>query len=389
MIERPLVDLLGTLVAIPSVNPRHTDDPSISGERQMAEFVGNWLARRGFAIAMWGDDPARPNLVATLGPETARRALLLESHFDTVGVAGMTRDPFRAVVEDGRLFARGACDTKGPLAAALLALEAALPDIRRSRLRVTVVGAMGEESGNEGAEWLVTQPVTAGQAIILEPTDLAIVHAHKGALWFDVEVRGRAGHGSDPAAGVNAVTGMCRLVEELLRQGGEDAAAFRDPLLGAPTVSIGSIRGGTAVNIVPDTCVISVDRRTVPGEEPEEILARVRTALERLRERGAILGFEIRVSKMGTAFHTAPDSGLVRGLAAGVEAGGRMPVVEGAAWYSDAGAFSRVCREVVVFGPGSIRQAHTADEHIGLDSLQMGCRILGHFLRRVAAETGS
>ena len=138
------------------------------------------------------------------------------------------------------------------------------------------------------------------------------------------------------------------------------------------------------MNIVPDRCVIQVDRRTLPGEDHEEILGRVRAELKRLENEGRITSGAVCVIKSGEPFLTAPDSALVRALKDSCLAAGVGPRTDGAAWYSDAGPLSRICREIVVFGPGSIGQAHTAEERIDLDSLQAGCDVLRHFLRRLA-----
>ncbi len=288
-------------------------------------------------------------------------------------------------MEGGNLYGRGASDTKGPTAAALKALS---PDVlgrlAAAGVRVVFAGAMGEETGNVGAVRLVERGLAADQAIVLEPTNLAIIHAHKGALWMEIEVGGVAAHGSNPERGVNAVTGMLELVRHLQEQLDEDRRRVSDALLGGPTLNIGLIRGGTAANIVPDRCVLQVDRRTLPGEQPGEIVERIRAVLGLMQGEGRITSFEVRIMKGGTPFSTSSASGLVTDLEEACRAAGVPPRREGAAWHSDAGPLSAVCREVVVFGPGRIEEAHTADEHIDLDSLQAGCNVLRQFFERLA-----
>jgi acetylornithine deacetylase/succinyl-diaminopimelate desuccinylase family protein len=377
-----LKDLLTQLVAIPSVNPDHTDDAAIAGEARLAGFLAERLERLGFRAQLDGRVPGRPNLVAEYGPADARRTILLESHMDTVGVSGMAQ-PFAAMVRDGRLHGRGTCDTKGPMAAALHALEPRILErLATAGCRVIFAGAMGEETGNIGAAQLAAAGLRADQAIILEPTELAIVHAHKGALWMEIEVRGVAAHGSNPGRGVNAICGMSELIGFLQQQSAGDQA-LRNPVLGSPSLNIGTIRGGTAVNIVADRCVIQVDRRALPEEDPETILERIRAQLALMQKTGRIASHELRILKSGAPFQTSADSGLVRELAAACRSAGVEPKTEGAAWYSDAGPLADVCRELVVFGPGSIAQAHTADEFIDLDSLQKGSAIIRGFLSRV------
>ncbi len=387
MPDPSLVDLLRRLIATPSVNPELSADPAVAGEMRYARLLAGELEARGFDITWHEPTAGRPNFVARRGPPHPRRRLLVEAHLDTQGVEGMTVDPFAGTVRDGRLYGRGACDQKGPTAAALFALDGGVLDaLAAAGVELLFAGAMGEERGNRGAEQLVDIGLGADEALILEPTELHVVHAHKGAFWFEIEVRGRAGHGSAPEGGVNAVEGMLEVLQ-VVREQVRQAAATTHPLLGRPTVNFGVIRGGASINVVPDRCVMEVDRRTLPGEEHEVILDFIRAGLRRLQEAGRITGWEIRIIKDGTPFATAGDSPLVQRLLASCASCGMTARAEGAAWFSDAGPFARTCREVAVFGPGSIRQAHTVDEYIELDSLTAGVAILRDFYLRLARET--
>lgn len=390
MADEGLVQLLRELVAIPSVNPALTEDPAIGTEAPLARALVALLKNKGFRTEWHEITPGRPNVVGRFGPANPRRSLLIESHLDTQGIHGMTVPPFGGELRDGRLYGRGACDTKGPMAAALWALT---PEVLRALatagVQLIYVGTVGEEKANVGAEQLVALGVGADEALILEPTELAIVHAHKGTLWYEVELRGKAAHGSNPHLGVNAVNAMARVIADIEGEVQRAAARHHDPVLGAPTVNIGLIRGGSSINIVPDRCVIEVDRRTIPGEDNETILREIRVGLEHLESAGAITGWELKRIKEGTPFATPANTRLVQRLSAACRSRGAEGRTEGAAWYSDAGPFARTCREVAVFGPGSIRQAHTADEYIELASLQQGYEILRQFLFDVAAEMGS
>jgi len=387
MAENQLIELLCRLIAVPSVNPEHTDDTDIAGEERMAVCLAALLEERGFTIQWDARDSGRPNVVGVLGPERPRRTIMLESHLDTVGVQGMTGPTFAARIENGRLYGRGACDTKGPMAAALHALEPELlARLAAAGCRILYVGAMGEEKGNHGALRLVETGLRADEAIILEPTELRIVHAHKGALWLIIEVFGTAAHGSNPHLGLNAIVGMMEVIALLQREMELERQALVHELLGEPSLNIGLIRGGTAVNIVPDSCRIEVDCRMLPGREHEHFLARLRHGLAALQQADRIRGYRIELMKNGPPFYTDAGSALVARRRAGWRRAGRPALTDGAAWYSDAGPFSQVCPDVAVFGPGSIRQAHTADEYIELDSLQAGCDILRQFFRLLAEE---
>lgn len=387
MAEKELVELLGQLVAIPSVNPECTDDASIAGEGRLADFLAGLLEGLGFRITWHDRASGRPNLVAFHGPGKPRRTLLLASHLDTVGVTGMTRPPFEAQVEGGRLYARGACDTKGPMAAALHAFShETLEALAAAGYGVMFAAVMGEETGNVGAARLARSGLRVDQVIVLEPTELAVIHAHKGALWFEVEVRGTAAHGSNPEHGVNAIVGMAEVLRVLQEQIKADQQARRNPLLGSPSLSVGAIRGGSAVNVVPDRCVIQVDRRTLPEEDHQQIIERVRAGLVQLEREGRILSHQVRIMKAGAPFQTSASSRLVEALKTACTRAGVKPRTEGAAWYSDAGPLSDICSEIVVFGPGSIQQAHTADEYIDLGSLQAGCEVIRRLLRQLAEK---
>lgn len=390
MADASLVDLLRKLVSIPSVNPQLAEDPAIGTEKPMAEYLAGFLTQRGFAVDWVEVEPGRPNVVGRYGPAKPRRTLLVESHLDTQGIHGMVVPPFEGVVRDGRLYGRGACDTKGPMAAALHALQpATLEKLAAAGVQLIYVGAIGEEKGNTGAFQLVERGLGADEALILEPTDLAVVHAHKGAFWFEINAHGLAAHGSNPALGVNAIRGMMELVRDLESDVAAAQRATPHPLLGQPSVNFGVIRGGSSTNIVPDRCVLEVDRRTLPGEDNDVLMQQVRQRLAEHVKRGNLTGGEVRVLTDNSPFETAASGRLVQRLVTAGRAAGEPGRAEGAAWFSDAGPFARTCREVAVFGPGSIKQAHTVDEYIELASLEKGRAILSDFFSRLADEVAS
>lgn len=382
----PVVDLARKLVAIPSVNPLLAGgDASIAGEHRLAAFLRDDLTARGFDVQLMEITPGRPNLIARAGAAQPRRRVIIEAHLDTQGIQGMTVPAFDGEIRDGRLYGRGACDMKGPMAAALVNLN---PDLlarwTRAGVALTFIGAIGEETGNIGALELVKQGIGADEILVLEPTDLHIVHAHKGAFWFEIEAKGLAAHGSNPDKGISAITGLGKVITLLQRQ--TDNARLFNELLGRPTVNFGMIQGGTSINIVPERCTVQVDRRTVPGETSDAILAKLRDGIKRLVKDGQLTDATVRVIKEGKPFETTADTRLVKRLGAACAGRGVTPVTEGAAWYSDAGPFSATCREVAVFGPGSIKQAHTADEFIEISELEKGAQIIGDFLDRLAEE---
>ncbi len=373
-------ELLRQLVAIPSVNPAMSDDPALRDELRIVDWLEPWFAARGFRTARVGQTPGRPNLLATCGAAKPRKTILFESHLDTVGVIGFQGDPFALREEGGRLYGRGACDTKGPLAAFMAALDdETLAALAKSETQIAWLGAIGEETGNLGAEEAIAGGLRADECVVLEPTGLHVVHAHKGACWFTVATRGRAVHGSDPARGDNAIFKM-PAVWRILEEEQENAVkTFSDPTLGRPTVSVGTIRGGTGTNVVPDRCEIQVDRRLMPGETAAQVLDDLRARLAAIPG-----GVEIGLLKEGLPFHTGVEAGLVRRFSAALEAAGVPAVREGAAWCSDAGPLARACGETIVWGPGAIAQAHTVDEYVETAALEAGRDVLRRFLLAAA-----
>lgn len=373
-------DILRQLVAVPSVNPAMSDDPALRDELRIVEALEPWFAARGFRVERVGQTPGRPNLLARFGAAAPKKTILFESHLDTVGVTGFQGDPFALRAEGGRLYGRGACDTKGPLAAFMAACDAeVLAALAKSKTQIVWLGAIGEETGNLGAEEAIAAGLRADECVVLEPTDLHVVHAHKGACWFTVATRGRAAHGSDPTRGDNAIRKM-PAVWKILDDATAAAAETRfDPALGRPTVSVGTIRGGTGTNVVPDRCEIQVDRRLMPGESAAEVLGDLRARFAAIPG-----GVEIGLLKEGLPFRTDPEAPLVRSFCAALEAAGVPPVREGAAWCSDAGPLAAVCGETLVWGPGSIAQAHTTDEYVEAAALETGAAVLRRFLLAAA-----
>ena len=222
--------------------------------------------------------------------------LLFESHLDTVGVAGMTVDPFGAQVEDGRIYGRGACDTKGSGAAMLWALKEYARKAA-GRNNIALLYAVDEEALKHGVEGFTERHLpTLGWwpvgAIVGEPTELQPVVAHNGVVRWSVQTHGLAAHSSDPTKGLSAISMMVRVIQAL-----EDHYIARlsasHPLVGPARCSINIIHGGTAVNIIPDLCEIVMDRRVVPGEDPDQVLPEVKRVLEELRAEMPALAYSL------------------------------------------------------------------------------------------------
>lgn len=380
----PAIRILRDLVAIPSVNPMGREDlpPDIVGEQALAEHVAARLGRLGLDTALLGQG-GRTSVVAeaVAGPEA--ETVLVASHLDTVPVDHMEIDPFDPVIEGDRLWGRGSCDTKAGMAALLAALSRVL---ERGSLRrnVLIVGEADEELASVGVNEVLEH--LAGRrpdwVLATEPTDLRLVHAHKGVVHARVAASGRACHSSDPGAGRNAIVTLARAIVAIE----EDARGLsrrEDPHLGCATLSIGVVRGGQAPNIVPDRAEIWIDRRTLPGETPDAIRRGLDDVLA-----GARLADEVRVEHCGEEkppLAPAPDSVAVRSVAEALEREGCPADAGAVAFGTDAGVFGRAGIPGVVLGPGSIAVAHTAREFVPLDEVETMVRIFERLLESPGA----
>ncbi|MCB9723654.1 MAG: M20/M25/M40 family metallo-hydrolase [Spirochaetaceae bacterium] len=370
---------LRELVAIPSVNPMGRDDlpAEIVGEQAIAEHVAGELARLGLDAALVGRG-GRTSVVAEARAGAGAETLLVASHLDTVPVDGMEIDPFDPVVEGDRVFGRGACDTKAGMAALLAALFRVL---ERGRLRrnLIVVGEADEELRSVGVADVLAHLGDRRPDWVLatEPTELRVIHAHKGVVHARLRAQGRACHSSDPGAGRNAIVLLARAILAIER----DAAILATrphPTLGPATLSIGVIRGGQAPNIVPDEARVWVDRRTLP----EERVADVRAQLEAtLRAEGLVGEVVVEAcTEEKPPLETPRDARPIHACLAALESVGRPGELDHVAFGTDAGVFARAGVPSVVLGPGSISLAHTARESVPIDEVETMVRIFERLL---------
>ncbi|MFN0068144.1 MAG: M20 family metallopeptidase [Limisphaerales bacterium] len=372
----PAATLLRDLVALPSVNPAFVPaGDATAGEARVADFLAALGARAGLDVEFQDVRPGRRNVLLRLAPagRTTRR-VLLAPHMDTVGVIGGNDRLFTPEVRGTRLHGRGACDTKGSVAAMLTALVAlAKSGPRPAATEIVFAGLVDEENLQLGSRALVKSGFRANLAVVGEPTRLKVVTAHKGDVWLTIETRGQAAHGAMPELGRNAVREMARVVEALE---GDYAAALREkshPLLGRPTINVGVIRGGTQPNIVPDRCTIQADRRTLPGESHAGVLREVRAFLT---ARGLRVKLADQKGVPEPALETDPELPLVRQF---MEVA-KSPEPRGVHYFCDAAVLAMGGTPSVVFGPGDIAQAHTADEWIALPQLDRAVEVLRRFL---------
>ena len=373
------VRLLLDLIALPSVNPAFLPaGDARTGEAGVAAFLGEYARRGGLAVEFQEAAPGRSNLLARLTPSgPVKQRVLLAPHLDTVGLPALDL-LLRPKMTKGRITGRGACDTKGCVAAMLSALLAvAKSGTRPTETEIIFVGLVDEENGQTGSRHYAQHGPRAALAIVGEPTRLEVVTAHKGDVWLQLKTLGRSAHGATPHLGRNAVHAMARVVEVLETDYAASLKSRSHPLLGSPTVNVGSIRGGTQPNIVPAECVISIDRRTLPGESEAGVRREITALLRRHKLKAEFENLRLAACH---PLETDPGLPLVQSLCRAAE---RKRTV-GVHYFCDAAPLAAGGIPSVVFGPGDIAQAHTADEWISIASLERGTAILEKFMRGLA-----
>jgi acetylornithine deacetylase len=362
-------DLLARLVAIDSVNPSLV--PGGAGEAEIAAFVSAWSRDAGLDAEVLAATPGRPSVLVRARGSGGGRTLLLCGHLDTVNVEGMT-DPHIPRIEGGRLYGRGAYDMKAGLAAALVAVR----DAARLRLAgdVVVAAVADEEHASLGVQD-VLRAVRADAAIVTEPTELEVVVAHKGFVWSEIHVAGRAAHGSRPHLGTDAIVRTGPILTAL---GALDAALGdrTHPLLGRASVHASVIEGGVELSSYPAHCVVGLERRTLPGETAAGVERELAALLDRCRAADPGLDAEQRTLLVREPFEVDPDAelvGLVRAAAAEVLP--HEPPIGGASYWADAAFIAAAGIPTVMFGPGGAG-AHAVEEWVSLADTEAVARTL-------------
>ena len=389
------VETLRELVAIPSVNPmgRPVSGPEYF-EYRVTDYLQGLFEKLGLPWQRQFVEPKRENIFVRVdgevSPTEGGALILFEAHQDTVPVDNMTIDPWDPVVRDGRVSGRGSCDIKGGMAAMLGALVRLAAEPREGRPTVVLACTVNEEHGYTGATALGKMwnepgsiiPRRPDVAVVAEPTDLHVVRAHKACARWKCRTRGRASHSSRPHLGDNAIYRMARVVAALEAYQQEFVPTLPvHPRCGAASLSVGTISGGISVNTVPDECVIEIDRRVLPGEVGRDVYNQV---INFVTER---LGGDVE-----KVIHDEPYSlSVALGDEHNGELGARLQATAktvfpgseqvGVPYGTDASVIASLGVPAVVFGPGSIDQAHTADEWLEISQLEQASEILYRFVK--------
>jgi acetylornithine deacetylase len=367
-----IVSLLQDLVRIPSVNPLLAPQEP-GGEARVAAFIREWLASRGIQACIEEAAPGRPNVVAEIG-SGKDPTLVLCGHIDTVGTAGMTIPPFEPRLEEGRVYGRGSFDMKSGIAAILAAGVA----LTRADLRGTVILALvaDEEFTSLGSDHFVAHHRADG-CILAEPTAGDLILAHKGFVWATLRTSGRAAHGSRWDLGRSAIGHMGRIIAALEAHDDRDLRGRKHPLVGPASLHCALIEGGAGLSTYAPECVLRVERRTLPGESPNQVLAELRQVVADVGETA-----EITLDFSRPSLVCDQDSALAQSVRVAAHAvTGSAPVEGGVGYWTDAAIFAAAGIPALIYGPSG-EGAHEAVEWADADSVVRCAEVLFEAARR-------
>lgn len=369
--EDELISLTRELIRIPS----HKDTPGF--ERNVAEYIHSYLLDQGIQSELHPVVDGRPNVIAKIQGEGNGKSLMFNGHTDTVLPYNMTIDPFAANISDGKIYGRGSVDMKGSLAAFMMSMVA----MKRSGYvpdgDVVFTAVIGEEGKSEGTEYIVKSDIRADGAIVGEPSDYEYAIGHRGLEWFDVTFYGKASHSGRPENGVNAIelamTFISRVKEELypvLRE-------KYDEYMGGSVMNFGTITGGTEQSTVADKCILRIDRRYIPGEDKDSVMAEYQDIIDKLKEEDPRFNAKIEVTpeSLLELYHppliTSFNESIVTSVREGIrDVMGYEPNITRGIGWSDAALLKTYANiPTVVFGPGDLSLAHTEEEHVKIEDL--------------------
>jgi succinyl-diaminopimelate desuccinylase len=369
--DQEVVDICCRLVSIKSFNPP-------GNELEIATFTHNYLTAAGLDSELIYHDAQRASVIARLPGNGAKKALLFSAHLDTVpvGAEQWLHLPYQAEISQGKIWGRGTADMKGGLAAILVAARAIAASGANLSGNLVLALSAGEEVTMLGAHALAQRPELKNLQgmMVAEPTANDLIIAEKGILWLEITTTGKTAHGSMPEYGRNAVRMMITLISELDRL---EFPFQPHPLLGNFSRSLNTIRGGIQTNIVPDHCEITIDMRTVPGQDHAQIILQVQNVIDRLKSQDSDFSATLRITQIGTALATPPDDPMVITLGEIItHVTGTAPAPKGVRYFTDAAIYAPVSpAPIIICGPGPTELAHQPDEYVEVEKLQQAARI--------------
>ena len=365
-IDREFIkEVLIQLVQTDSRNPSMVADAP--GEEYIGSVLADLMLEMGLKVTTNELAPGRVNVVGTLPGTGKGRSLILNGHMDTVGVDEM-ENPFSGFIEEGRLYGRGSQDMKGSLSAMLGSIKALVDDGISLAGDVILTAVADEENQSMGTIELV-KSLKADAAIVTEPTDLQVVSAHRGWIWYEVEVEGKAAHGSRFQDGKDAVLLMGRFLVELEKFSAELIQREGHHLTGPPSIHTSLIKGGSDMCTYPPRCTVSIERRTVSGESEPQVTQEIQRIINKLMEEDPDYSARIKLIAERSALDTDPNSGIMRALKEAYQnQQGKPAQITGAAYWTDAALLAEAGMESVLIGPAGAG-LHSAVEWVDLESV--------------------
>ena len=358
-------ETLVRLVQINSINP--TLVPGAPGEREISTFIAASLKSSGLEVEQFEPEPGRISVVGRLRGAGGGRSLMFNAHCDTVDVAGMP-EPFSGAIRDGKVYGRGSYDMKGSLAAQMAAAKALSDAGVKLRGDVLVAAVADEEYGSLGTSDLVKHVKVDG-AIVTEPTALEVCLAHKGYLWIEVEVTGRAAHGSKFNLGIDANMKMGQFLSRLHDLERDLRTRKPHPLVGPPSLHAATLRGGAGLSTYAPSCTLQIERRTVPGETETQAVAEIQSIVDKLTSEDPDFHATVRPFFVRGAFEVAPSAAIVQSLDRAIAKVRGAPAAHiGDTPWMDSALLQAAGVETVVCGTAGVG-AHANEEWVDLESV--------------------
>ena len=377
-----VVELLSQLTSFNSVN-KHLGGASNS-ELNMHLFIEKWVQSAGLETERLAIDSQNFNLLITHMVAPDAPWLMFEAHSDTVGIKGMSIDPFKAVIKDGKIFGRGVCDTKGSGAAMLWALQEYTTCANRFQ-NIAILFVTDEEVSKTGANTFVTKhlPDISWRplgVVVGEPSNCEMIVAHNGVIRWRVATSGAAAHSSNPSLGRSAISAMSKIILAFEKEYCEKLNLFHE-LTGKAACSINTVGGGTSVNIIPSHCEVQIDRRVLPGEVASEVIKEYTRVLNQIAAEDPNIELEILPPFIDRALDPEVGKEFAAKIASVLESLNYASTPHGVGYGTDASTYSHHKIPTIVLGPGSIEQAHTRDEWLLISELNKAVEIYGAIMR--------
>ena len=381
--EEDITNLAQELIRIPS--------DEITGEQEVCEYLSDILKSLGMKVRLQEVLPKRPNIIAEVLGGNNGKSIMFNGHIDTVPIGNIEKwntDPYKAIIKDSKLFGRGATDMKGSIASMIIAIKYIMNNVEDFNGKIIFTGVMAEETTGLGTQKVLEENIKTDMAIVGEPSDEKIYRAHKGTIWFNIFTYGKLEHSSESdTESNNAIINMMRLIEEINKIS-KELEGKNNSLVGHPSINVGLIEGGTKQNMIADSCKVSIDRRTLPEEEPNEILDELRVRFDNLRLIDNRLKFNIEKDTIREAVEVSESEPIVQEVKRAVNKILNInPIVSGMKATTDMSILVNQGNiPSVIYGPGFIKQAHTIDEFIEVERLVKSSQVYAEVLLNILTD---